>query len=347
MTTPTQAEGRLYAAGAKKGSAWGTAVALGANCGTLLETDGGLARKQPYLPAKETDTPFVKDGQLGNIDPVDFTPAFFARYDPGAIGLLIALLFGTAGAPTLLDTLAYQHVFQWANSTSGLFATFAIERPSKIFEVASCKPISLELSIADSKLKGAIALHGNTMIDNSSVNQAAQMDAITYDDIHHRIEFAEISAKMNDESGGDVSGETALEIKDVSVSYSRPLDAEHKGGSKEMIEPLQNDAEVIQVKFEFPRSNTINQAFFQKFTAETTQKILIKFTGDLIESTYYYDLALFFPKMRVIEIDYPYGPIIPASMTLQAEEADSNPTGMDYKRPYVELVNKKSTDYLA
>ena len=71
MTTPSVAQRRLMAAGFRNGAAWGTALETGAGLGALLESDGGLSRTQPYLPAKEADTPFPVEGDLGPIDPVN------------------------------------------------------------------------------------------------------------------------------------------------------------------------------------------------------------------------------------------------------------------------------------
>ena len=91
MATPTSPESRLHARGAKKASEWGTAVALGASNEILLEGASGLGPpKRSYLPAKESDTPVVREGDLGDIDPVELSLPFCMRYDPGALGTLIA-----------------------------------------------------------------------------------------------------------------------------------------------------------------------------------------------------------------------------------------------------------------
>jgi len=345
---PTTPEKRLLAAGAKKATTWGTAVALGAGDGILIDSDGGLARKQDYLAAKEADTPFVKEGDLGPVKEVDFSPTFFMRYDPGRLGTLIALLFGTAGTPTQQGaTTAWKHVFQWADSVYGKFATFAVERPGKIWEVASAKVHGFELVVAAGLVKGTLNLRGNTVIDDSAVNTATQMDALTYVDRENRIRFTQGQVKMNAQTGEDVTGETALQINSLSISYKRSVDAVVPGGETKIIEPVENDHPIVQVKLGFPRMNSVNAAFFSTFSAETEQKMLIKFTGALIATSYYYDLALYFPRLRIIEPDFPWDEVVPGSITLQAEEASTNPTGMSYARPYAELINKQTTDYLA
>jgi hypothetical protein len=349
MATPTTPERRLLAAGAKKGSAWGTAVALGAGDGLLIVSDGSPTRKQPYSPAKEHDTPFVRTGDLGPIDPVDFALSFFMRYDPGRIGTLLAMIYGTAGAPTPQGTTAYKHIFQFKDTIEGLFATYAKEIPGKIHEIASAKPYAVEFSIADGLLQASLSLRGNKLIDDSTVNTATQMDALTYPDRYNRVKFSELQVKMNDESGGDLASETPLVINGLTISISRTLDAVPPAGQDYILEPLETDLPQVTVKLSFPRASSINTAFFQKFTAETPQKLLAKFTGKLIESTYYYDLAFYFPRLKFSPDPPTYADneVVPAEITLVAEEAAVAPTEMSYVRPYIELINKATTDYLA
>lgn len=348
MAIPSVPERRLMAAGFKKGAAWATALATGAGLGALLESDGGLTRTQPYLPAVEADTPMVLEGDLGPIDPISFTPEFTMRYDPGGIGIAIASLFGTAGAPDNKGAGAYRHAFQWADEIYGNFVTFAVEKRSKIFEVASAKPTAFDLSIADGLIKGSLAFIGNTLIDTSTVNTLTQMDAITYADRGNRMKFSQAVVKMNDEAGGDVSGETALEISDMSIHYERPHDSPLKAGSNFIIEPAENAHPIITVDLTFPRMNTINNAYFTTdFIAEIEKKMEIIITGSLIGSTYYRYLELQFPRLRVVACDYTWDEVIPAHITLQAEEAASTPTGMSYARPHIYLENTASADYLA
>lgn len=349
MTTPSMAQKRFLAAGAKKSSqTWGTAEALGAGYGILIDSDGGLIRSQAYHPANEADTPFVSEGDLGSIDPVDFAPEFFVRYVPGAIGTLLAQLFGTAGVPNAQGDQMYKHTFWWDDENYGEFATFCVERPNKIFEVASAKPYSFDLSMADGFMRGSIGLRGNTLINNSSVNTATQMDALTYADRGNRIKFSQGNIYMNDQSGGDVAAETALEVSDLTVHYERPHDGLHGAGSASIIEPAQNGQPIVTVTLTFPRMNTVNDAYFTTdFIAEVEKKMLIDFIGNIPNTVLPYRFKMYFPRLRIINCEYTWDEIIPASITLQAEKAASDPTGMSYMIPVLTIDNNKTTDYLA
>lgn len=348
MATPTTPEERLYATAAIKGAAWGTALAVGAGKGLLLTSDGNPMAKQPYKRAEEADTPFIQTGDLGDIDPVDFSPAFFMRYDPGAGGMLESLLFGTAGTPTLVGaTLAYKHVFQWADSVYGKFAIYATEMPGKIYEVASAKVMGLTLNVADGFLMGSLKLRGNTVIDTSAVNTATQMDAITYVNRFNRIKFRQGSVKMNAQSGGDVASATVLELSGLTIVYDRKFDTKHVAGSSTIIEPNEEGYPEIKIKLSMPRFNSVNAAFLATLKAETPQKMLIKFTGALIETGFYYDRALYFPRVVITNFESKKDKIVTLDIDLDAEQAATAPTGMIYVRPYEELVNLQTTDYQA
>ena len=350
MTTPSTPQKRFLAAGAKKGSStWGTAEALGAGFGMLIDSDGGLVRSQAYQPTNEADTTFPYEGDLGPVDPVDFSPEFFMRYDPSAIGVLIALLFGTAGSPSAIGNDVYSHTFQWATENDGEFATFCVERMSKIFEVQSAKPYSLDFSISDGFVRGTIGLRGNNLINTSAVNTATQIDALTYADRDNRMKFSQATIWMNDQSGGAVSSETALQVSDLSVHYERPMDGLHAAGSAGIIEPNQNGQSIVTATLNFPRMNAVNNAYFADFIAETEKKLRIKFAGAVAGSggAVPFSMQLRFPRMRIINIDYPLEEIVPGAITLQAEEATSNPTGEDFPLPHIYLTNEATADYIA
>lgn len=349
MTIPSMPQRRLLAAGAKKSAqSWGTAEALGAGYGLLLESDGGLVRNQPYLPAKEADTPFILEGDLGPIDPVDFAPAFTQRYDPGALGILIAQLFGTAGSPGAVGA-GYAHILKWAEENYGEFCSFAVERVSKILEVPSAKPHMLDLNIADGLLKGTLGLRGDTVKNDSSVNTATEMDALTYADRGNRIKFSELTVYLVNQSlGSDPDTTTAIVLSDVSLHFERPQDSPHKAGSKSIIEPMENAHSVITITMTFPRMNAVNNAYFADFIAETEKKAYIWFAGAYLNgvSGQKYEFQFYFPRLRITNIDYPFDEIVPGTITLQAEEAASNPDGFGNTVPYLRIVNTRSTDYL-
>jgi len=349
MATPTTAERRLLAAGAKKASTWGTAVALGAGNEIKIGSMAGMVMSRDYSPGKYADTPFVSMGALTDVKPPDVTLGFDHYYDPGALGVLMALLFGTAGAPSQQGgTTAYKHTLQWADLATGLFATLCAEFPGKIYEVASFKPLSLGFKVGDGRIKGELKGRGNTVIDTSATNTATQIDALTWVGQDAPALFAHASIKINGESAGDVTAATALECSGFDLDFARGLDAQLVAGSQTIIEPAESGFPEVKLKLDFPRMNATNAAFLATMIAETTQKALITLTSPLEAGTAYpYSWKFFFPRLRIVGNPPSWDEIVKNGLELVAEAAAAAPTGMSYTRPYIEIINKQSTNYLA
>lgn len=351
MATPTGPERRFLAAGAKKASAWRTAVALGAGCGLNCKAISGFNPSRDLIVAQEVDLPMPKSGALNVYKPQDITIISDMLYSPGALGTLIAQLFGTAGTPTTVDTTARKHTFQWADSNNGKFSTVAVEFPSKIFECPSAKPIEWSLkSQAGGIVQSELKLRGTKVIDDSSVNTSTQMDALTYDERDNYVKYEVQSIKMNDESAGDVAGETALPVIAAEISYKRTgHDGIAVSGYSDIQEPAEAGFPDIRVKLKFPHFTSALAGYLAKAIAGTTQKMLIKYTHNVLAgvSTEYYSMSLYFPRLRLLCPEASWDEIVSLGLELVAEEAAVAPTGMTYTRPYVVLVNKRTTDYLA
>jgi len=352
MATPTGPDRKLYAAGFKKATPWGTAVALGATDEILLREASGIGPPEiPIIPLQESDHVFIKQSILGNVPPKDITIPAYMRYEMGALGRAIAMLFGTAGVPTDL-TGAYKHVLQWADGVT-LFGTYAEEFPGKIYEATSAMPFKLELGFADSLFTAALSLRCNTVIETSAVNTLTQMDALTLPATFRETvpTFQQVKVSMNAESGQALSEETPLVVSDLSIVYERPLETpSHVAGSATIPQPVcgaHEGGEKITVKLGFPRMNAINAAYFATFIAGTPQKLLLALTGAIISGVTSYDFRFYFPRLIMKNPSYTKDETIKAGLELIVEEAASNPTGMGYARPYAEIINTQSTDYLA
>lgn len=347
MTTPATPQKRFFAAGAKKATTWGEAVALGAGFAFDIKEDGDPSNDQPYIPSAEADSPIALGGDLGPIPPVDFAPAFTMRYDPTALGILIAQLFGTAGTPGDEGEGAYMHTLVWADENIGKFSTFAVERRSSIFEVPTVKPYMLDFSIAEGFLEGSIGLRGNTFINTSTTNQATQMDALTYRNRDLKIKFSDISIKMNNQVDGALSGENVLEVSDLSIHYERPHDGIHGAGSESIIEPQENGKPIVTVALTFPRMDAVNAAYFASCVAKTPQKLQIEATSPSQIGSSYYFFRQYFPRMKFVPpVRHPFGDIITTEITLQMEKAATPPTGMGQTVPFITWLNARAADYL-
>lgn len=350
MATPTGPERRFLAAGARKATTWRTAIALGAGYGLNCKAISGFTPSRDLLVAQEVDSPLPFSGALNIYKPQDFTITSDMLYSPGSLGTLIAQLFGTAGAPSTVDTNARVHTFQWANAGAG-FSTVAVEMPGIIHECPSAKPIEWSLkSAAQGFVTSELKCRGNKIKDDSSTNTATQMDALTYDERTNHVKYEVQNVKMNAQSGADVTSATALEVSGVEVSYKRTgQDGVATSGYGDIQEPAEGGYPDIRVKLKFAHMDSVNRLFLATAIAETTQKMLIAYTHNVLAgaTTEYYSMKLYFPRLRMLCPEASWEEIVSLGLELVAEEASAAPTGMTYTRPYVVLTNKRTTDYLA
>ena len=349
MTTPTYPSKRYYACGTKRGTTWGTAVALGALDGVLAKDDGGMALSQPYEQYPAVDQIMPMDGSLGLISPVEYAPSIDLQYELGAWGRWLAALFGTAGAPAQQGaTVAYKHTFQYADAVTHFFAC-AQERPGKIWEVASAMPYKLSLKPSGSKIAAVLGLRGNTLIDDSAVNTATQMDALTYAERGKFVNFIQGKFLMNAQSGAGLADPTdKIDVSDFELAIERSIDVVHVMGSENIAEPKEGAFPKNTLKITIPRASATNLAYFTTFKALTAQKASLVFTGALAATGYYYTIGIYFPRIRFAgPPDVKLEDIIKNGLTFEIEAASAAPTGMSYARPYMEVINIQATDYLA
>jgi hypothetical protein len=345
----------LLAAGLRKGADWATAIALGATHGLNCKAISGFNRSQDLLTAAEIDNPLPFSGALDSIKPVEFTITTDMLYSPGALGTGIALFFGTAGVPAgPADTSAYTHTFQLADGLVGLFATVAVEMPGKIWEVASAKATEWSLkSSGGGFVESELKMIGNTLIDTSAINTLTQMDALTYDDrgTYGRVTFKQQAVYMNGQAvATDVLTTDALNAMGVEVNMKRTgFDSVIPAGASSILEPAEGGYPDIRVKLNFAHFDAANAAYLATAISEVPQKMAIRYTGLVLAgaSTAYHAITLYFPRMRMLMPEASFDEIVSNGVELIAEEAAAAPTGMAYARPYMTLVNKIGTDYLA
>jgi hypothetical protein len=352
MTTPNTAQGRDYAIGAKKTTPWGTEAALGDGFGLVLPI-GGLkgfdAGAIEYAPRLDHDQgPIPKGGDFGPYKAADFSIECDMLHDPGPLGTLIALLFGTAGTPDAGGATSHLHTFTWKTNTVGLFATVATEMPNIIHVCPSAKPTSWSLTVGDhGKIKSVLKLRGNKII-TGVVNTDTQMGALTYVDRSNRLKFSGMTYKMNAFDSGGVAAENPLTLNSFTVDYERPLDSVLCAGADSIVEPIENGFSKIGIKLGFPRMTSTEAAYLATMLAGTPQKALFTFTGNFIETNdHYYCFRLFFPRLIITDPKNVVDQIIHSELTLVAETSAAAPGGMNQTTPYVVIENMASTDYLA
>lgn len=351
MATPTGSSSRYYNAAIVQGSTWGTAAAVGAGNGILVPNDGNPMPKLTYSPTDAIGQVIPKDGDFGAEEACEFEIPFDGKcglqYAPGGIGSVIAGLFGTSAAPDQQEaTAAYEHVFTWADEMTDFF-TFATERPGAIREVPSFVPKKLTLKVGDGKVQGSIAVIGNRCIADSAVNGATQLDAVTPETTGNFVLAQTGVLRINAQSGGGLASGDALEVADFTIELERNITAKMVLGGTYVSLPREGLPK-FSVKLTLPWATAAAMAYETTFRAKTAQKMDIIFTGGTAAGAYNYTFGLYFPRLKFVEApNAPLEEIMKADLTFIGEEAAAAPTGMTSTRPYIKLINLRTTNYLA
>lgn len=352
MATPTGSSKRYYNAAVVQASTWGTAAAVGEGNGLLVPNDGNPMPKLTYSATDAIGQVVPQDGDFGAEEPCEFEIPFDGKcglqYAPGGIGSLIAGLFGTSAAPDQQEaTAAYKHVFTWANEMTDFF-TFACERPGAIREVTSLVPKKLTLKVGDGKVQGSIAVIGNRCIADSAVNTATQLDAVTPESTANFVKAQHGVLRMNAQSGDALDSGDIIEVSDFTIEYERTVEGKMSLGGSYMSQPREGTPK-WSLKITLPYATAAAMAYETTFRAKTAQKMDLVFTGGTAAGAYNYSLTLGFPRLKFVSApDAPLEDIMKAGLSFIVEEAAAAPNGMTgYTLPYIELVNLRTTNYLA
>lgn len=357
MTIPTSPSKRFYVCGLKQQTGnWGAPIALGAGDGLLVNSDGNPALKQAYESADALlGHPMPLDGDLGEFEAIDWSPEFGGKcglqYAPGAIGSAIAALFGICEVPASQggDPEAFKHVFMWADEMSDFF-TFATSRPGDIWEVPSCVPTKLSLKVGSGKLQGSIGLRGNLLNNDSDTN--TDLAAVTPESAANFIKSQTGILRMNAQSAGALAAPTDVVIaSDLEVEYERVVDAQISLGGTYIAQPKELNFK-INVKIKLPYADGSNvPGYFSVFKGMIAQKMDIVFTGGAANAATKYSLTFGFPRLKLVTPpDVKLEDIIKNGLEFVAEQVAgaTGPDGMTaYTRPFIELVNLRSTKYIA
>jgi len=346
MATPTAPSKRYYSAGTKQGANWGTAVALGANQGVLITGDSGLKRNQKFDPYPAIDQIIPQDGILGPSDAVELTPPVNLQYEMGPIGGWIGALYGTENNSTV-EAGVYMHIFTWANSVEKFF-TYAEERPGHIWEVPSAMPYKAIFKPSGAQIGATVHLRGNTLKDDSAINTDTQMANTSYISRTTFLHFSHGQFLMAPQANTALTANNdAVEISDFEISLERSIDNVHVAGGINIALPVEGDIPNCTLKVTLPRASNNNVDFFSSWEDMTAKKAKLTFTGVTIGNNSTQSVAFYFPRLMLINPpDVKLEGVIKNELTFAVLEAAAAANGMNYTRPYLEVVNTASANYL-
>lgn len=327
-------EKRLNKAAIKVGTTWGTEVNAGAGGRGILPLNAGAPKGSIQMLEDESDSAFDVNLDVGNFMASDFNLDFDYHWD-GLENQLLALLMGVDTAPAVQGgTAAILHTITLKNSVVGLFATYAVEKGTKIHICPSVKVMKLSLSGSGGLLKASFGLRADQLIDASAT--LPSMAAVTVPaNAHYRAKFNQTVIRMNDHTwaGGGTglaSPTHVIKPKSFSLEIERKMDSEHTTGSQAFIEPIETDKPTVKLTMEFPRMDAVNELYFADWIAGTNKKADIVITGPHAEgsNTYHYVLNIQLPRLIVEDVEYAESKVIPSKIVLRGAISDIAQTGL-------------------
>jgi hypothetical protein len=354
-------KGHLSKAAFKKGSAWNTPVACGAGDGfefyeeSIASNVGLISDTQARASAK------VRAGQAGNRL---FSGSFRvpARYE--GLEPLIAMIMGTAGAPTTVDTTAKKHVLKMANAVEGLFGTLVFDKLVKIWEYKSAKLTGFTLRVQQAA-EGARAevefrCVASDLDKASAVNTSGTMASVTFPANRDFLLLSQLVVRLNPQGGGGLASSDAVYLSGFEISVDRPSkedDVTTKLGNLAE-EPTQQDFCGVKGSLtvsKYADGTGGNDALHDAVLSKAEQKMDIVFTAPTLagSSTQYYQWKLFLNACQFDAGQQPTmgGPgLMSWSAAFMAHEVLSAPTGFTagHTDPLVmEIYSQRSTDPLA
>lgn len=341
-------EKRLNKAALKIGEVWGTEI----NCnyaeqGILPLNAGAFKQSIETLEDESAGSPFQSNLDLGNKGPIDFSLDFDLRYE-GLENLLVAQCMGTAGDPAQQEaTAAEMHTFKLKNTIVDLFSTYVTEKHDKFHVVPSVKVQKLTYTIDAGKLKLTVALRGNDLKDDSII--ITSMANVTAPDIHNQVLGRHLeSLLINAESGSSLAAGDEVKIKNFTLDIERMIEGGKFDQGSQTIRQAKEEGKVqVTLTLDMHEMDDVNDLYLANWAAGAEKKAVIQFKGAEIVDPYYYRYQFKFPRLKIIDVDYPDEAIIPATITMRALYSDVPPSGMTgINHLQIYIMNKRSTDYL-
>ncbi len=251
---PLSAAGVNVKAAVALASAWGTAVACGANNGVLIKPHT-LKRSRQSLIDDSLGLYFPQNAVNAQVKCEGDIPAYL-RYD--GLDLLIALAMGPLAAAPVQQgaTTAYAQTFTLANTLDSYFATFIVDNQVNIDEFTTVKITGFKITGEVGKPLD-IAFHAIAIdrITNSAVNTLATFNNVTYFETSNRVLMGQGVFRMNNASDVALGSSNIIYPNKFELEFKRKMAGRYGTGTSmdNIDEPSNDGLPDITLKLEFPR----------------------------------------------------------------------------------------------
>lgn len=315
-------------------NSWGVAASV--TKGTRFMGDGGLKFQPTFVEDRSFGETFLGPSDTGDYQPTDISLGGQERYEDFHY-CLEALAMGSPATVAIStsavgQTTSWTHVIDLAPSIDGLGATFAMDRRQYVEEITSAKVYGFGETVGEGGvLEQSFRLLGTAATDISSVNINSTVYGATFPSLGGKMYRNQGTFRMNLQSGGALAASDALTVETIEFSFERPQDRSFAYGSKNIIEPADNEFPTPTLSVSFPRMNTISaNSLRAAIRSSTAYKADCTYLGVLINSTDTYKKLYQFPYIELQDFSTPAAgaaQVKPRAMFMIKKPA-SAPTGM-------------------
>lgn len=332
--------------------AWGTAKATGAGNGIRAEIAPSIDVQQLSLRPIGGGAIMTPDSYAGRQTPVVNLTADLGFQN--GTDRLLAQFFGYSPTPSEVTGGQgdYRHQMLLSETANQVYTTFAYEDTTTTtieLPTASVRSITLSFSETHAIINLEAELLGSKVEISSAVNTNAVLAGCTIPDSEPTIIKLEDKFWINAESGDALDSGDQYDIVSYTLVLTRPQDfIGNVKGSAGNAAPQIND--VTSGTLTVTVQQVADHTYHAAWAAGTKYKCKLTSLGSVIAAGTNKEVSIFVPSMKLVSFpDHQQTEAGFNSMTLEFTifAATAAPTGMASIYPYVEIVNTRTTAYVA
>lgn len=334
------------------GGTYGTAVAASTGDKIACKITPSITRQELTISPIGSNIVMSQESQAGRVTPV-VSISGDAGYQSG-VDKVFAQFFGAVTAPAeqTVGEDDYMHRFTLNSTSNAIYNTFAYKLASgDTLEFPSCAVRSLSLSVPEvhSIMQYTAELLGNKAELSSAVNTAAVVAAATIANSEVITVAEDDDFWINVSSAGALSSGDQFNITSYNVTLNRPMDfIGNVKGSAGNAAPV--DQDIVSGTLSVTLQEQADKTYWTAWDVGTVYKSRFNAEGTQIGAGVNKAIKIYLPLMKLIDPpDYSVTEAGFNTVTLNFNlyAAAANPTGMSSTYPYIELINDRSTTYIA
>lgn len=334
---------------------------IGGTFGTAVSGGAGNKLRSEITPNFNVDVLKPRQIGTGNLIALSATrgnlkPTLQLAMDAGyrnCMDFILAQFFGTASAPAEQTASQgdYKHTLTLNPTLNAKWGTLAYDTSNATlheYPSTACQSITISLDDAPGILNFEAELLANNIVLTGAVNTNASMASATITDTE-TINYAfDDTFRINNNTGGALSGSDQYNITGFSFNFQRPqsIKGEIKGSAGNGA-PVEEG--IILGTLTVNVKELADHAMFTDWSAETPKKCSLNIQGTQIGSGVNKAITINIPKMQLVqEPKYALTSegVNPLTLTFEILGATANPTGMTSFYPYIEIINNYGTNLL-